>query len=80
MPFHLAIPFPSEAEALRKTARVEQQWTPTQRLFAVVDALCAAEAFSQAGGVREAQLKYHHSLEEEWQRRMKEFIKQYVRS
>jgi len=80
MSFHLAIPFPSEAEALRKQSRVEQKWTGMQKLFAVIDALAAAEVFSLAGGVREAQLKYHQSLEEEWQRRMKEFIKQHASS
>jgi hypothetical protein len=52
--------------------------TPTQRLQAVVDVLSAAEALSIAGGVREAQLKYHQGLEDEWRQRMKEFIAQHV--
>jgi hypothetical protein len=56
----------------------ERQWTPAQRLLAVVDALAAAEALSQAGTVRKAQLKYHEDLEEEWRRRMKEFIKRHA--
>ena len=80
MAFHLAIPFPSEADALRKHAQAEQGWTATQRLLAVADALAAGEAMSLAGGLREAQLRYHLSLEEEWRRRMKEFIKQHVAS
>src|SRR5579871_3888098 len=55
MSFHLAIPFASEAEALRKHLQREQQWSPGQRLLAVVDALAAVEALSRAGRVREAQ-------------------------
>ena len=34
MDLHLAIAFPSEAEALRKHVLAEQRLTPTQRLFA----------------------------------------------
>ena len=80
MALHLTIPFPSEAEALRKQLQLEQHWTPTQRLLAVVDAPAAAEAVSQSGMVRDAQLKYHQRLEEEWQKRMKEFIQHHVDS
>lgn len=80
MSFHLAIPFASEAEALRKHLQREQQWSPGQRLLAVVDALAAVEALSRAGRVREAQLKYHRDLENAWRRQMKEFIRQHVAS
>ena len=80
MAFQLAIPFPSEAEALRVLAQEQRRWTATQRLSAVVDVLAAGEALSHAGGVREAQLQYHLSLEEDWRRRMKEFIQQHVAS
>jgi hypothetical protein len=75
---HLPIPFPTEPSELRKQLAAERQWTLAQRLLAVVDALAAAEALSQAGTVREAQLKYHEDLEEEWRRRMKEFIKRHA--
>jgi hypothetical protein len=80
MTLHLAIRFPSEADALRLHLRAEQRWTASQKLFAAANALAAAEALSQAGEVREAQLKYHASLEEDWRRRMKEFIKHHVPS
>lgn len=80
MAFHLAIPFPSEAEALRKHAQAERRWTATQRLWAVADALAAGEALSRAGGMHEAQLRYQQTLEEEWRRRMQEFIQQHVAS
>jgi hypothetical protein len=78
MALDLGIRFPSEAEALRKQCRAEQGLTPLQRLQAVVDTLAAVEALSRAGGVREAQLRYQQGLEEEWRRRMKEFIQQHV--
>ena len=80
MAFHLAIAFPSEAEALRVHAQAQRRWTATQRLSAVADVLAAGEALSHAGGVREAQLQFHLSLEEDCRRRMKEFIKQHVAS
>ena len=80
MEFHLAIPFPSEAEALRKDLQAARGWTASQRLFAVADALAAAEALSQAGEVRAAQLHYHERLEAEWRQGMKEFVKQHVAS
>jgi hypothetical protein len=75
---HLAIAFPSEAEKLRRYCQAHQGWSPTQRLLAVVDTLAAAEALSQAGGRHQAQLAYQRSLEEEWRRRMMEFIKDHV--
>lgn len=78
MPFQLAVPFPSEAEALRRHLQTEQRLTPGQRLSAVADALAAVEALSQASGVRHAQLQYHQHLEDEWQRLMREFIQQHV--
>jgi hypothetical protein len=80
MAFRVAIPFPSEAEALRKLVRAELRMTPMQRWAAVVDVLATAEVLSRAGGVREAQLKYQQGLEEEWRRRMREFIKHHVAS
>lgn len=80
MAFHLPIAFPSEAEALRQQAQAEQCWTPTQRLLAVADILAASEVLSQAGGVRAAQLQYHQGLEDDWRRRMREFIQQHVAS
>jgi len=80
MALQLPIRFPTELEALRKQLQAEQGLTPEQRLLAVVDALAAAEAMSHAGGVREAQLKYHQSLEDDWRRRMKEFIEQHGNS
>jgi hypothetical protein len=75
MAIHFGIPFPTERSELRRQLAAERQWTLAQRLLAVVDALAAAEALSKSGTVREAQLKYHEDLEEEWRRRMKEFIK-----
>jgi len=80
MAIHLKIPFPSEAAVLRKQVSAERDWTPTQRLRAVADALAAAEALSRAGQVREAQLKYHEELEAEWRRRLKEFIQRHALS
>jgi hypothetical protein len=80
MPVQLPIAFPSEAEALRQYCLAQAGWTPTQRLLAVVDTLAAAEALSEAGGRREEQLKYQQGLEDEWRRRMMEFIKQHVRT
>jgi hypothetical protein len=77
MGFHLAIPFPSEAEALRKDTQAARAWTASRRLLAVADALAAAEALSQAGEVRAAQLRYHERLEAEWRRRMQEFLKEH---
>ena len=77
MALHLTIAFPSEARALREQMQ-SNQGTPTQRLQAVVDALAATEAISHAGAVRPAQLQYHAHQEEEWQRRMKEFITKHV--
>jgi hypothetical protein len=78
MPSPLQIRFPSEAEALRKHLQMEQRLTPTQRLLAVADAVLAADTLSRAGLVREAQLRYHQNLEDEWRRRMKEFIDRHV--
>jgi predicted secreted protein len=80
MAFHLAVPFPSEAEALQKQAQAERHLTATQRLAAVADALAAVEALSRAGGLREAQLAYQQAQEDEWRRRMAEFIKKHVAS
>jgi hypothetical protein len=80
MVLQLGFEFPTEAEALRKHLHAEKGWKPSQRLLAVADALAAAEALSHAGGGRAAQLKYHQSLEEEWRRRMTEFIQQHVGS
>ena len=79
MAIHLAITFPSERAVLRKQLAAERQWTATQRLCAVVDALVAAEALSQAAGLRVAQLQYHRDLEDEWRRCMKEFIERHAR-
>jgi hypothetical protein len=78
MAIRLAIPFPTERSELRSQFAAERHWTLAQRLLAVVDALAAAEALFQAGTVREAQLKYHEDLEEEWRRRMKEFIQRHA--
>lgn len=78
MPIDLNIPFPSEAEALRKQAEVERDWTPTQRLRAMLDLLAAGEKLSKAGTIRIAQLKYHDELEKEENRRMMEVIAQHV--
>ena len=78
MSFTLPIPFPSECEALRNHLRTERHLTPAQRLLAVVDALAAAEALSQAGQVRAAQLEYQQALEDDWRSRMMEFIKQHI--
>jgi hypothetical protein len=78
MALDLGISFPSEAESLRKQWEAEKHLTPEQRLLAVVDALTAAEALSNAGGLRQAQLKYQATLEEDWRERMKEFIKKHV--
>ena len=79
MAFRLDIVFPSEVDELRRHAQAAQGLTPTQRLLAVVDALSAAEAMSQAGGVRQVQLQYQQRLEEDWRGRLKEFIRKYVR-
>jgi hypothetical protein len=78
MAIHLTIPFPTERSELQRQLAAERQWMPARCLLAVGDALAAAEALSQAGTVREAQLKYHEDLEEEWRRRMKEFIKRHA--
>ena len=80
MTLELGIPFPSEAEALRKEASAIRHWTPQQRWQAVVDTIVTAEALSRAGTVREAQLRYQQRLEDEWRRRMKEFIQQHAAS
>ena len=66
--------FLSEAEALRQHLRMEKDLTPSQRLHAVGDILAAAAALSQAGKMREAQVRHQIGLEEDWRRRMKEFI------
>jgi len=70
--------FPSEAEALYRQCEEFKDWSPEQRLGAVADLNRAVEALSLAGGVREEQLKYHEQQEEEWQRIMREFIKEHV--
>jgi Skp family chaperone for outer membrane proteins len=76
----LPIPFPTEVEALRKQCQAEQQLSPAQRLRAALDAARAADTLSQAGRVRQAQLRYQQQLEEDWARRMKEFIQRHVAS
>ena len=68
------ISFPSEKEQLRRQAEAERNLTPAQRLRAVSDALAASERLSMSSPQRAAQLEYHRRCEEEWQRRMRDFI------
>jgi len=70
--------FRSETAELRRQIEAERHLTPTERLRAVAEALVAAEKLSESGGRRAAQLAYHQSCEEEWRRRMNEFISQYA--
>jgi hypothetical protein len=70
--------FPSEAEELRRRAEVARKLTPSERLWAAADALAAAERLSQAGNCRALQLEYHQRCEEEWRRRMSQFIREHV--
>lgn len=72
------ISFPPESEALRRRVNAERHLTPTERVFAVLETLAAAERMSLSGKVREAQLAYHQRCEEEWHRCMSEFIRQNV--
>lgn len=76
LPLHVR--FPSEAEALRKHLQIAQQLTAGQRLRAVADLVAAATALGKAGKVQSAQLRHQESLEEDWRRRMKEFIKKHA--
>jgi hypothetical protein len=80
MAVRVAIAFPSEAEALRKQAQAERRLTPVQRLQAVADVVAAAEALARAGNGWAAQREHQRRLEEEWRRRIKEFIAQHVAS
>jgi hypothetical protein len=76
----LRVYFPTEAEALRKQCKAERHLSPIERLRAAVDAAHAADTLSRAGHVYEAQLRYQQQLEEDWARRMKEFIRQHLPS
>ncbi|MBI2807841.1 MAG: hypothetical protein HYX68_22900 [Planctomycetes bacterium] len=78
MAFSLGIRFPSEADAIRKQVQAQAGKSPGQKFLAALDVLDVAEKFSRAGTIRLEQLKIHARLEEDWQRRMKEFIKQHV--
>lgn len=78
MAIELGITFPSEADALRQHVQFEARASCDERFCAVLDLLSVAETLSRAGKVRPQQLKYQELLEDEWQRRMKEFIKQHV--
>ncbi len=74
MSLDLPIAFPSDVSRLQRQVELERDWTPTQRLQAVVDLLAVAEALSIAGGRRAQQLEYHERCEQQWRQRMKEFI------
>lgn len=73
----VAIPFPSEAEALSKQAQAVRHLTALERMLAVADLLTAGETLARAGGVYEAQCQYQQRLEDEWRRRMQEFIQEH---
>ena len=78
MSVKLPISFPSEAEQLRQHLEAIRGLTPHERLFAVADALAAAETLSMFGGRRTAQLEYHRRREEQCHRCIKEFIAEHV--
>ena len=78
MSVKLPISFPSEAEQLRQHLEAIHGLRPSERLLAVADALAAAETLSMFGGRRTAQLEYHRRREEQWHRRIKEFISEHV--
>ncbi len=65
---------------MRKQCQAERHLSPAQRLRAALDAAPAADLLSRAGQVRQAQLRYQQQMEEDWARRMKEFIQQNVAS
>jgi hypothetical protein len=79
MSISLGIQFPTEAEEMRNHALIDSNVSPTQRFYAMLDVLAVAETFSRAGEIRQEQLKYHARLEEEWQLRIKEFLKRHVK-
>jgi len=78
MPVNIPISFPSERDKLQRLAEDARGLTPTQRMLAVVDALAAADALSEAGGIRDAQLEYEQRCKEEWRQIMKEFIAKHL--
>jgi hypothetical protein len=75
---NLPMVFPSEAAELRRHVEVARKLTPSERLWAAADALAAAERLSLAGDCRALQLEYHQRCEEEWRRRMSQFITEHT--
>ena len=78
MPFTLNIPFPSEKETLQKQAEIECLWTPAKRMEALADLLKAADSLAKTNDLREKQWAWHDELEQDWQRRIREFIQKHV--